>query len=225
MKPEIRLIDLFETPPARKASSRSNSRMKRAFGSHKDGFWVVTESYLEFRFAVEQEINWRIRRMKSQPERRSYRRMDGSKGWTTPDFLIATDERLEIIECKYKDKVSRYAHRTEELQEIYAQLGGTYRIVTEDDIDLSNEDRGFNALEIFIQRMSDIPYELPFLVAEAFSKHRPETIGDMMEALGGHLSDRRLLYKLHVDGYLSIDYQTGLLGRDTRIAHIRDFKE
>src|SRR3546814_3390080 len=70
MTPNFRLIDLFDTPPARKASSRSNSRMKRGFASHKDGFWVIAESYLEFRFAVEQDIDWRVRRMKSQPERR-----------------------------------------------------------------------------------------------------------------------------------------------------------
>src|SRR3546814_18859300 len=112
MTPNFRLIDLFDTPPARKASSRSNSRMKRGFASHKDGFWVIAESYLEFRFAVEQDIDWRVRRMKSQPERRSYRRRDGGMGWTTPDFLLLTDSRPEIVECKYKEKVDRYAHRT-----------------------------------------------------------------------------------------------------------------
>lgn len=220
----IRLVDLFETPPARKASSRSNSRMKRGFSSYKDGFWVIGESYLEYRAAVEWEIDWKVRRMKSQPERRSYRRRDGGKGWTTPDFLIQTVDGLEVVECKYTNKVERYAHRTRQLEEIYPPLGGRYRILTEVDIDLFNEDRGYNAQEIFGARMREVPYQLPFKVAEAFSKHRPQTIGDMIEALGSNLNHRRDLYKLHVEGYLHIDFKTGVLSPDTRISHVRDFK-
>lgn len=213
----------FDTPPARKSSTRRNTRMKYGFWSAKSGPQKV-DGYTEFLWAMSFELNAAVQRYKAQPERIEYTKEDGRPGRTTPDFLIDYGlGQLKVFECKPAARVKKYEHRTKACIEHYALYQVKYQVVTEIDIEFDHPYRHFNARQIFDRRMQEVPYEFPFRVSEAFAKGNPRTLGDLKELLG--ITNPDNLYKLHIDGYLFIDYFEHPLGNYTKVTKLRDFVE
>lgn len=211
----------FNTPAARKTSTRRNSRMRYGFWSSKSGPQKL-DGYTEFLWAMSFELNASVHRYKAQPERIKYTKEDGRPGHTTPDFLVDYGlGRLRMLECKPEKLVKKYEHRTKACIEHYALCQVKYEVVTEVDIEFGHPYRHFNARQIFDRRMQEVPYEFPFRVSEAFAKGAPKTLGDLKEILGITCPDN--LYKLHIDGYLFIDYFEDPLGNDTKVSKLRDF--
>lgn len=211
----------FDTPPARKGSTPSNTRIKYGFHSAKTGSWQNNDSYLEFLTAMSCELNAAVIRYKAQPERISYTIVNGKSKWTTPDFMVDFGDSVKVFECKWERRAKRYEDRTKICKAYYAERGATYDIVTEKTIEFFHPYRHFNARMIFDRRMRKVPFDFGFRVSEAFAKGNPETLGDLTKLLGKSALDN--LYKLHVDGYLFIDYFEHPLGNDTRVTKLKDF--
>jgi len=129
-------LDLPEPEAARVRTlvHRGTQRPVFKIASLKLGRVVQCESMLEMELALRLDVSPRVTAFAEQPIRIHYM-LDGEWRSHVPDYTVLSDERITVIEVKFKKDVDAEVNeRTVLMKAAFDAMGARYRLLTEEDV-------------------------------------------------------------------------------------------
>jgi hypothetical protein len=203
--------------PVRKVVTKRTKRVVGYFSSVKMSGLVPWESYLEYDYLCLLEVDNTISTFAAQPELLLYP-YEGKIRRYYPDLRIGEANRTRrVVEVKYQSDADDSDNKElfDVFRDIYASRKVRYDVVTERTI--RQQPRLANARLLLEARDSTPSKQLLLQLAEAFTVHRPATLGDLEATLRFPSTRRGDLFGMALRGHFDIDITRTPLSADSRV--------
>ncbi len=194
----------------------TNSRCVFSFSSHKCEANIECSSEAEYRTCFILNADNRVLRFHEQPKFMRWTDKDGVEHRHTPDFRVVFETGPDhVYEVKPAEDYGKFEDRTNQAKEHYRKENVVY-----DYLDEAFWDRQpllSNSYALWRHGLKTVHRGLKLAVNLAFQQGGIATLGDLEHAVSGYLNSRDDLLHLAVNRYLTLDLETDLLGRQTRI--------
>ncbi len=232
------VMDAARHAPVRRVSSKGGGNVISFLQSRKMGCAIVTESrHLEFPAAVALEHNPDVLEYFAQPVRLQFDVMDGA-GQShhidhIPDFLVVTEQRIWLRECKPQARLARLAQRypwryrfhpdhgwhAPLIEAWLAERGLGYEIFTEEQLSQRWVENTLLLEDYLALDCPPCPVDVTLRVHQLLAAHPYLYLAELYEQAHCKADD---VFKLIADGQLITDMEEASLTEPTRCRVYRD---